>query len=177
MEIAAQTQSELFTVESVQGYGVMGARERKFVQALFEGCNQTEAAKKAGVEGSDEYLRKAGCKLAQKGSVQAVMNQAWVRAGASIDTTLKQAAELQQRTFAEAIKADSPEKRKAAFTQWREASVLIAGIHGKLTVKVEGTIRHEGNVVTVPAEALPALAALRRDVVTSRTAAAMPGGN
>lgn len=180
MEPNAPTQQELFTVEAVQGYATLGSRERRFVQALFEGCNQTEAARAAGVKGSEEYIRKAAHQLAHKGSVQAVMNQAWVRAGASIDGTLKQAAELQQRTFSEAITAETPERRKLAFAQWKDASALIASIHGKLTLKLDGTLthKHEINSVTVPADALPALAQLRRDVVTARNQnVAMPGGN
>lgn len=173
MEIAPSVQSELFTLESVVGYGVLKARERKFVQALFEGCNQSEAARRAGVTGSEEYIRKAASKLVAKGNVQALMNQAWARSGASIDDTLRQASELQRRTFAESIEAQSPERRKAAFAQWKEASALIAAIHGRLTVNVNAKVNHlHEHVITVPEEALPAMAQMRREVVLMRDAGA-----
>lgn len=178
---AAQQQAELFTVESVQGYAVLPRKERQFVEALFGGCSQTEAARRAGIEGSEEYLRKAACKLVRKGNVLAVLNQAWVRSGASIDTSLKQAAELQQRTFAEAQSAETPEKRKAAFAQWRDTTALIASIHGKLSLRIDGTMHHRHDVhglaITVPESALPALAQMRRDVISERIGAIAGGEN
>jgi hypothetical protein len=161
---ALPQQSELFAVETVSGYGALGRKERLFAQALFEGCNQSEAARRAGVTGSDEYIRKAASKLVTKGNVQALMNQAWARSGASIDDTLRQAAELQRRTFREAQEAPSPERRKEAFTQWRESSALIASIHGKLQLKISADVHHSGEIsLTVPETALPVLAQMRRE--------------
>lgn len=170
MESAAPVQQELFSVETVQGYSLLTARDRKFVQALFEGCNQTEAARRAGIEGTDEYLAKAACLMVRKGRVQAVMNQAWARAGASIETTLRHAAELEARAFAEAIAAQTPERRKAAQTLWHQAATLIASIHGKLSMRIEGKVDHNHTTVVVPAEALPAMAQMRRDVIAEAMA-------
>ena len=166
VESAAPVQSELFSVDSVQGYSILTARDRRFVQALFEGCNQTEAARRAGIEGSEEYLRKAGCTMVTKGKVQALMAQAWTRAGANIDTTLRHAAELEARAFAEAIAAETPERRKAAQALWHQAATLIASIHGKLSLRLEGRIdHHHSGTVPIPAEALPAMAQMRRDLL------------
>lgn len=166
-------QPELFTVETVQGYGALGAKERLFVQALFEGKTQREAARSAGIQGDDKRLDEAGSKLARTGKVSALMNQAWARSGASIDDTLKQAAELQRLTFAEAASAPTAERRKAAFEQWAKTAALIASIHGKLQLNVTGSVAHThtGEVsFTLPPSALPALAQMRRDVVTEATA-------
>lgn len=166
-------QPELFALETVQGYGALGAKERLFVQALFEGCNQSEAGRRAGITGSDEYIRKAACKLATKGNVQALMNQAWARSGASIDDTLKQAAELQRRTYAEAMQEPTAARRADAFNQWAKTSALIASIHGRLQLNVTGSVAHThtGEVsFTLPPSALPALARMRRDVVAEASA-------
>jgi phage terminase small subunit len=163
-------QPELFTVETVQGYGSLGRKERTFVQALFEGCNQTEAGRRAGIIGSDEYIRKAACKLATKGNVQALMNQAWAKSGASIDDTLMQAAELQRLAFGEAKEAPTAERRKAAADQWVKTSALIASIHGRLNLNVSGSVAHThtGEVAFVlPPSALPVLAQMRRDVLAN----------
>lgn len=166
-------QDELFALESVQGYGVLTARERRFCEALFEGCTQREAAKRAGFQGSDEVLDAAASRAVRNVKVRSVMNQAWTRSGASIEDSLKQAAELQRLSFCEAVTAPTAERRKLAFAQWKEATALIASIHGKLTLNVNGTMRHEhtvtGLAVTIPESALPALAQLRRDVITERT--------
>lgn len=168
-------QPELFAVETVAGYARLGAKERLFAQALFDGCTQREAIKRAGVTGSPEVLDVAASKMVRTAKVQAVMNQAWARSGASIDDTLRQAAELQRRAFAEATGADSAIARKTAFQQWREASALIASIHGKLSMKVEHS--HSGEIgvaVTVPADALPVLAGMRRDVLVARRDGMLP---
>lgn len=170
METApAPQQPELFAVETVSGYGALGAKERLFVQALFEGCNQSEAGRRAGLTGTDDYIRKAACKLATKGNVRALMNQAWARSGASIDDTLRQAAELQRTTFAEAMAQPTAERRKAAFDQWAKTSALIASIHGRLQLNVTGSVSHNhtGAVdFVLPPSALPMLAQMRRDVVS-----------
>jgi len=162
------TQPELFTVEAVQGYGCLSRIERTFVQEIVSGANQTQAALKAGF--SEGNAAKAGCKLARKGKVLAVLNQAWIRSGASIDDTLRQAAELQQRAYREALEAATAERAAAAFKHWREASTLIASIHGRLELKLSGQVNHNhsGEVtVAVSAAALPVLAQMRRDCLTS----------
>jgi carboxylesterase type B len=102
--------------------------------------------------------------LLKTAKVQGLLNQAWVRSGASIDTTLRQAAELQARAFREAINSDTVEKRKLASAQWKDASSLIASIHGKLTLNV----KHTGTVeFSLPPEALAALTATRRELIAA----------
>ena len=67
---------------------------------------------------------------------------------------------------AEAQEAQTPERRREAFRQWREASTLIASIHGKLQLKISGdvSVTHSGEVgFVLPPEALPALAKMRRE--------------
>ena len=168
-------QPELFAIETVAGYGQLCAKERLFTQALFEGCTQREAIKRAGVAGSDEVLDVAASKLVRTGKVQAIMNQAWARSGASIEDTLRQAAELQRRAFHEATTATSAVGRKTASQQWREASALIASIHGKLSVNVKH--EHSGEIgvtIAVPEAALGALANARRDVLVARRDGLLP---
>ena len=161
-------QPELFAVETVQGYASLGKKERLFVQALFEGKSQRDAAREAGHLGSDEVVDVCASKLVRTAKVQALMNQAWARSGASIDDTLRQAAELQRTAYREAVDAPTAERRKGAFDQWAKTSALIASIHGKLQLNVSGSVNHTvtGEVsFTLPPSALPVLAQMRRDVV------------
>ncbi len=171
--LTSDHQSELFTVESVQGYGALGRKERLFVQALFEGRTQREAARLAGHMGSDEVLDACASRVVRNVKVQALMNQAWARSGASIDDTLRQAAELQRLTFAEAACAASAPRRADAFAQWAKVSTLLASIHGKLQLKISGDVQHTVNgevAFTLPSSALPVLAQMRRDVLTQANA-------
>ena len=164
-----QPELELFAVETVSGYATLRAKERLFVQALFEGKSQREAARAAGIAGDDKRLDEAGCKLARTRKVAALMNQAWARSGASIDDTLRQAAELPRTTFAEAMAQPTAERRKAAFDQWAKTAALIASIHGRLQLNVTGSVSHNhtGAVdFVLPPSALPVLAQMRRDVVS-----------
>ena len=162
-------QPELFTVEAVQGYGALGRKERAFAAAIFSGCNQTEAARRAGIDGEDSYVRAAGCKLAAKGSVQAVLYQAWAKSGANIDTVVRQAAAISARAFNDWQQGETPERRAAARTEWKEAATLLASIHGKLQLKISGEVQHSVNgevAFTLPPSALPVLAQMRREVLT-----------
>jgi phage terminase small subunit len=159
-------QTELFSLETIEGYGVLDARKQKFALALFEGHTQREAARLAGYAGDDATLDVQASKLVRSPKMQGLMTQAWSRSGASIDRTLCQAAELQQQAFLEATTAQNRTERLEAFRKWKDASALIASIHGKLTVNVSGKIDHtiNANMVYVPAEALDGLARMRRRV-------------
>lgn len=157
-------QPELFVLETVQGYGALKPKEQLFAQAIFEGHSQRAAVKLAGFTGTAATLDVQASRLLKTAKVQGLLNQAWVRSGASIDTTLRQAAELQARAYREAIESDTVEKRKLAASQWKEASSLIASIHGKLTVNV----KHSGTVgFTLPPEAVAELTAIRRELITT----------
>lgn len=172
-ESTSIAQPELFAVETVTGYGLLKRRDRLFVQALFEGKSQREAARLAGHLGSDEVVDACASRAVRSAKVQAVMNQAWSRSGASIDDTLRQAAELQRRAFCEAQEAATAERRREAFRQWRETSALIASIHGKLQVKVQADVNVSGEVgLALAPNALPVLAQMRREAHE----AAMPMG-
>lgn len=172
-ESQAIAQPELFAVETVQGYDVLSRREREFVRAIFDGCTQREAAKRAGFASEGNALDAAASRAVKNVKVRAVLNQAWVRSGASIDDTLRQAAELQRRAFCEAQEAATAERRREAFRQWRETSALIASIHGKLQVKVQADVNVSGEVgLALAPNALPVLAQMRREAHE----AAMPMG-
>ena len=174
MPPATEQQPELFTVETVQGYGALGRKERDFAAAIFAGCNQTEAARRAGIVGEESYVRAAGCKLAAKSSVQAVLYQAWAKSGANIDTVVRQAAEIAGRAFTEWQRGESPERREAARREWKEAATLLASIHGKLQLKISGEVQHTVNgevAFTLPPSALPVLAQMRRDVLATAPSA------
>lgn len=161
-------QLEIFDVAQVHGYGALKRRERLFVQGLFEGKSQREAARMAGLSGTDEAVDAAASRLVRNAKVSAVMNQAWARSGADIDDTLRMVTELQRKTFAEARAADSPEKRREPIRQFCGVTALIASIHGRLSMRIDGNVehRHSGAVgvapMTVPASALHAFALLRR---------------
>lgn len=167
-----ELQPELFTVDTVQGYQTLKRKPRLFVQALFEGRSQREAARIAGHLGSDEVVDACASRLVRSAKVQALMNQAWARSGASMDDTLRQAAELQRQTYREAVEAPNAKRRKLALDQWAKTSALIASIHGKLQLKISGEVQHTHNgevAFTLPPSALPALAQMRRDVVAATT--------
>jgi hypothetical protein len=162
-------QTELFTVQTVQGYGSLGRKERLFVQGLFEGKSQREAARMAGLTGTDEAVDAAASRLVRNAKVSSVMNQAWARSGAAIEDTLRMVAELQRKTFTEAQAADSPEKRREPIRQFCGVTALIASIHGRLSMRIDGTVQHNHSgaigvaQITVPDSALHAFALLRRE--------------
>ena len=161
---AASEQPELFVLDTIQGCASLKAQEQLFARAIFEGHTQRQAVKLAGYTGTAAVLDVQACRLMKTAKVRSVLEQAWVRSGASIDTTLRQAAELQARAYREAIESDTVEKRKLAASQWKEASSLIASIHGKLTVNV----KHSGTVgFTLPPEAVAELTAIRRELITT----------
>jgi len=164
-------QLEIFEVAQVHGYGALKRRERLFVQGLFEGKTQREAGRMAGLIGTDEAVDAAASRLVRNAKVSAVMNQAWARSGADIDDTLRMITELQRKTFREAQAADSPEKRREPIRQFCGVTALIASIHGRLSMRVEGSVQHQhsGGIgvahVTVPAAVLPAMALMRREAL------------
>lgn len=165
------TQPELFAIEQVQGYGALKPRERLFVQEILAGATQRQAIKTAGFIGTPESLDVTACRLIKSAKVRAVIDQAWKRNGADIDETLRQATHLQALAYHEAHHAETAERRKLAAQQWREASALIASIHGKLSLRVDGdvNVRHSGQIgVTLPPEACAGLAQMRREALLAR---------
>ena len=150
MESAPQ-QTELFDIAEVAGYGVLTKREREFVRALFEGCSQREAARRAGFEGSEEVLDAAASRAVRNVKVQKLMNQAWSRAGGSIDLPLRQAAEMATRAFAEWQAGRTAEQRREARKEWLAAVMFIAQVHGK--IKPVGNTSVVVNVVSDEARA------------------------
>ncbi len=167
----AEKQREFFRLEEIAGYGGLSRRERLFTEAIFAGCNQTQAARRAGVLGGESNVRAAGAKLAAKPSVRAVIYQAWAKSGANIDDTVRQASAIAGRAFADWMEGESPERRAAARAEWQAAAALLASIHGRLGIKVEGSVNHEHRgvvaAVTVPAAALHDFAVMRRDALLS----------
>ena len=167
--VAEPQQLEIFDVAQVHGYGALKRRERLFVQGLFEGKSQRDAGRMAGLVGTDEAVDAAASRLVRNAKVSAVMNQAWARSGAAIEDTLRMVAELQRKTFNEAQAADSPEKRREPIRQFCGVTALIASIHGRLSMRIDGNVQHQhsgvvGAVqVTVPDSALHAFALLRRE--------------
>jgi hypothetical protein len=157
-------QLSLINLADFDGFGQLSRREQKFAEGIFEGMSQRAAAKYAGVPGSEEVLDQAGHVLMRNRQVQRLLAQAWGKSGASIHQTLAQAARMQQRAAQDWEAATNKEARRDAFKEWQAASALIASIHGKLTLNVN----HGGAVeFAVPAAALTALAAVRREVVVS----------
>jgi hypothetical protein len=175
-------QGELFDLARVEGYGVLTRRERMFAAAIFEGHTQREAARRAGVVGSEEVLDVAGARLIKSDKVRRLLDQAWTRAGADIAQTLREAEEIRRRAYREIADGRNAKASREAMVQWREAATLIASIHGRLAVRVEGQIdhRHGGAIgaFTVPESALATLAQMRREVIveSSRDAGKESGG-
>lgn len=174
----AWNQGELFELADVEGYGTLTRRERLFAAAIFEGHTQREAARRAGVPGSDEVLDVAGSRLIRSPAVRRLLDQAWTRAGADISATLREAEEIRRRAYRELVDSQNAKRSKDALDQWKTAAALIATIHGKLSLNVTGSISHTGAVATVaiPAEALQGLAQMRREVLVARATSTGAGG-
>lgn len=133
-------QAELFELDQVEGYAALARRERLFAEGIFRGLTQREAAKQAGVGGDDTVVDATASRLLRSVKVQRVLNQAWVRSGASIDTTLRQAAEIAMRAFNEWQNGNTAERREAARKEWQAAAAFIVQVHAKLQVEVKGGI-------------------------------------
>lgn len=171
-------QLDLIDLASFSGFGELSRREQLFAEGIFSGLTQRAAAAHAGVTGPTEQLDQAGHTMMRNPRVQRVLAQAWQKSGASIHKTLAQAAHLQQIAYDQAVRADTAKARETAMRQWKDASTLIASIHGKLAVRIEGNVTHDhhhsGAVTTIPAEALPAFAEIRRAVIVERMTPAAP---
>lgn len=139
-----EAQSELFALADVAGYGALSQRERLFVEGLMTGKTRTEAARAAGVAGSEENVRTAGSRLAAKPRVAAVLSQAWSRSGAKIEHTLAQAEEIAARAAERLRYATDPKERAQLLREWTQASTLKASILGKLKVGIDvaGVVAH-----------------------------------
>lgn len=163
-------QPELFHPAEISGWGALGRREQRFAEALFSGLNQTQAAKSAGVRGSESNVRAAGARLAAKPSVRRVLGQLWHRSGADVSLIVRQAAAIAERSFREWEHGENSEGREKALTEWKTAAGILSAIHGRMTINVAGQIdhRHGGALVQIPPDALPALAQLRRNVLLAR---------
>lgn len=164
----------LFDLAEVEGFGALSRRDRMFCEGIVLGLSQRQAARAAGVQGDDAAVDVIACRLAKKPEVRRFLGQCWTRSGADIAQTLMQATRIQQRAWHDYETATNREARAAAMKEWREASTLVASIHGKLSLRVDGQIdhRHSGavGVVTVPESALAALAGAHREVIEARLA-------
>jgi hypothetical protein len=163
-------QTDLFDLAEIEGFGSLSRRERDFAEGIFAGLSQRQAARAAGVTGDDATVDVIAHRLMRSRDVVRFMAQAWQRSGASIDKTLREATRMQTRAMADYESATNREARAAAVREWKDASALIASIHGRLSVRVDGQINHlhGGEVNMIPAAALPALAAIRRAAVAER---------
>ncbi|MBS0229481.1 MAG: hypothetical protein JSS23_12425 [Proteobacteria bacterium] len=164
----SQQQPELFAIEQVQGYAQLDRRTRLFTQAIFDGCSQAEAARRAGYEGTEANLYAAASRQMRTAKVQKVLNQAWVKSGASIDLTLRQAAEAQARAFNAWRHCTDRKDRKQYFDEWQKTSTLIAMIHGKIGFKIENHATTINHVILTPS-LQEELVRQRREVVTPLT--------
>jgi phage terminase small subunit len=157
-----EAQPELFALADVAGYGALSQRERLFVEGLMAGKTRAEAARAAGVTGSEENVRTAGSRLAAKPRVAAVLAQAWRRSGANIEQTAAQAAEIASRAAEKLREATSPKERAQALREWDRASTLLASIHGKLQLTINGQMLHDHNHMLMTPELAERLVASRR---------------
>jgi hypothetical protein len=176
------SQGTLFDLAEVEGFGALSMRERRFCEAITQGLSQRQAARFAGVTGDDAACDVAGSRLARKPEVRRYLDQYWRRAGATIETSIAQAMRMQAHAFARFEEATDRATRADAMRQWQIATTMLATIHGKLSLNVSGTIDHRhahahihGHAPeSIPAEALPFLAQVRRSVVAERLAQAAP---
>jgi hypothetical protein len=114
------------------GFGELTLRERLFAEAIVAGYTQREAARQAGVSGSNQVVDTIAYRLARSPRVKRVLGQAWLRSGVSMARTLAHAAELETSAFYEASVATTAEARHEAFRRWIEAATLIASVHGRV---------------------------------------------
>lgn len=170
------SQGTLFDLAEVEGFGALSLRERLFAEAIVLGYSQRAAARAAGVKGDDAAVDVQASRLARKPEVRRFLSQCWQKSGASIEETLRGAARVQARALRDYEEATNKEARAAAMKEWRDASALIASIHGRLGIRIEGQVNHAHAHIhgqageAVPAAALGFFAQLRRSVVAERVA-------
>lgn len=172
-------QLDLIELDQFTGFGDLSRKEQLFAEGIFAGLTQRRAAAHAGVTGSPEVLDQAGHAMMRNPRVQRVLAQAWAKSGADIHRTLAQAAHLQAIAYEQAVCADTAKARETAMKQWRDASALIASIHGKLSVRIDGQINHAHlhAAAVIPEAALGVLAQMRRDVQIARRDGDLPAPN
>jgi hypothetical protein len=178
-----ESQRALFDLAEVEGFGALSLRERLFCEALTLGYSQRAAARAAGIKGEDDAVDVQASRLAHKPSVRRFLGQCWTKSGASIEETLRQAARVQARALNDYEQASHREGRAAAMREWQAASALIASIHGRLGIRIEGQVNHAHAHIhgqapeAMPAAALGFFAQLRRSVITERVAATAGADN
>lgn len=182
LDAASESQGTLFEFAEIEGFGKLSLRERTFCEQIVLGQSQRAAARAAGVEGDNAAVDVTACRLAQKPEVRRFLGQCWSRSGASIETTLAQACRVQARALNDYEEATNKEARAAAFKEWQAASTLVASIHGRLSIRIDGQVNHAHQhsgavgigVTTIPPQMLETLAQIRRSVVSERMAEKIP---
>lgn len=161
------------------GFSGLKKRQQAFVLAYLRTGNQTESARIAGYSSPASD----GCKAMRTVAIARVLSHCGREVAKSADQLVRRVSE-RSRTLHALYEAerDKPATLRSENTLIKLAAAvdktdaLLGQLIGKINgLHVSGTIRHDhtgGLAVTVPDTALPALAQMRRDVITHRTEAA-----
>lgn len=174
--------------ELPHGASQLTRRQLSFCVEFIRTGSATEAARRAGYSDPESD----GSKVQKSPEVAAFLAKAALPISKDVDQLIVRAAhrsramhELWQherdkpdttRSIAQLLKLEMAAHRADALL----ATLLgkVQGVHltGELNHTVGGTVKHshEHNVVPVPADALPLLAQMRRDVVLAERGAGMP---
>ncbi len=164
-------------LESVPvGLSSLTPKQRTYVVELLRTGNASEAARSAGYSnpGSD------GAKVKKAPEVAAVLAQAMLPVAKNVDLLVRRVSERSRiaHTMVEREMA-KPETLRSNKTlrEWMDAAnkadALLGTLLGKIQgVHVSGEVKHthkHAGITTIPAEALPAFAELRRAVIAERS--------
>ena len=167
------------------GIAKLTKKQRDFTLAYLRTGNASEAARVAGYSdpGSD------GAKVQKMPEVAAVLVQAAMPVAKNADQIVRRVSERARIAHAmverEMAKPETTRSLKT-LREWMDAAnkadALLGTLLGKIAgVHVSGEVKHthnhNGSVTTVPAEALPFLAEVRRSVVQERMQGTVGGHN
>lgn len=167
------------------GLSKLTRKQRDFTLAYLRTGNASEAARSAGYSdpGSD------GAKVQKTPEVAAVLAQAVLPVAKNADQIIRRASERSRiaHTMVEREMA-KPETTRSLKTlrEWMDIAnktdALLGTLLGKIQgVHVSGEVKHShnvsGSITTVPAEALPIFAQIRRSVLEERLQPTVGGHN
>jgi len=167
------------------GMAKLTRKQSTFVLGYLRTGNASEAARLAGYSSPTSD----GAKVKQHPEVAAVLAQAALPVAKNADQIVKRVSERARIAHAMVEREmDKPDTLRSVKTlrEWMDVAnkcdALLGTLLGKIAgVHVSGEIAHKhhhsGEVGVIPAEALPAFAAIRRSVIEERMQATIGGAN
>ncbi|MDR1191277.1 MAG: terminase small subunit [Verrucomicrobiales bacterium] len=130
-------------LEAPVGFAALPRKHQRFVTEFLQSGNPTKAAEAAGYASPTAR----GCELRKNPSILAVIEQALRISGATPERNVARIEEAALYWHAQAMEEKNGEKaRRAAAVIAQRYATLLASIHGKLTLNVSSSVRHEERI-------------------------------